>query len=81
MNLGFYIELERAEAVERAMPRHRAPQPRERRRTVPGRVTGKLSRQEALNRIARTHPRAALKILNAYGIGGRRPIPEVRGGQ
>jgi hypothetical protein len=75
MNLGFIVEQERQEAVERAMSRYRAIQ----RRTAAGRVTRGLSREEALNRIAKTHPRSAWKILNGYGLGNRNPVPERRG--
>jgi hypothetical protein len=75
--IGF--ALVQQEAADRAMARHRARQIREQRWTVAGRVTRGLSREEALNRIAKTHPRSAFKILNSYGLGNRRPVPEVRG--
>ena len=61
------------------MARHRIRQAREQCRTVPSRATRGLSRQEALKRIAKTHPRRALKILNGYRLGGRRRVPEISG--
>jgi hypothetical protein len=72
MRIGFFIEQERHEAVERAMSRYRAQEQRRFGRRP-------LSREEALNKIARTHPRSAWKILQGYGLGNRRPVPEVRG--
>ena len=83
MDIGWHlVELERQEAVERAMATFRKRNAvREQRRTSLGRGSRRISRQEALNRIAATHPRSALKLFNSYGLGGRRPIPETRGGQ
>ena len=76
MNLGTFIEMERQEAVERAMANYRANQGvRERRRTGLWRT---ISREEALNTIAKKNPRAALKLLHGYGIGVRTPAPELR---
>lgn len=54
MNLGTFIEMERQEAVERAMANYRANQGvRERRRTGLWRT---ISREEALNRSPRRTP-------------------------
>jgi hypothetical protein len=79
--LGFQIiERERQEAVDRAMVRYRAEKAREKaRRSGLGRGTRTMSREAALNRIAKTHPLSALKILNGYRLGGRKPVPERRG--
>ena len=79
MKLGLFIEAERAEALERAMRRYRARQARERRKAVSVRGARRLTRTEALNMIAEKNPRSALKLLNGMGLGGRRPIPEIRG--
>jgi hypothetical protein len=73
--IGF--EVVRQEAADRAMSRYRARQTREQRRF--GRGTRILSREEALSRIARTHPRSAWRILQGYGLGNRNPVPERRG--
>ena len=77
---GIGFEIVRQEAVERAMARYREQErrkaARERRTTTGG--GRQLTREDALNRIAKTHPRSALKILNGYRLGGRKPVPEVR---
>jgi hypothetical protein len=85
MNLGFSIgaalERERHEAYSRAMARFRSNQGvREKaRRPGLGRGTRILSREEAVAKIAKTHPRSALKLLAGYGIGRPKPVPERRG--
>jgi hypothetical protein len=83
------IEMERQEAVERAMARYRADQARKQRRgaarsttrakTGLGRGARTLSREEALAKIGQVSPRAALKILAGYGINRPTPLPERRG--
>ena len=77
MNLGFVIDqMERQEAVERAMARYRAQQARETRRSTTGGNTGlgrgarRISKEEAIAKIAKTHPRSAWKLLQAH-FGGR----------
>jgi len=75
MNIGTFIVMEREEALERAMAAQRARHAREQRGFGRGR---RISREEALNRIAKTHPRSAWKILQGYRLGGRRPVPERR---
>jgi hypothetical protein len=73
MNLGFHIVQQ--EAAERAMAAYRAKQAvREQRpATCLGRGARRLSREEAVEIIARKNPRAALKLLAGY-LGGARDI-------
>jgi len=79
------IEMERQEAVDRAMARYRADQARKQRRGTTRAKTGlgrggrTLSREEALAKIGQVSPRAALKILAGYGINRPTPLPERRG--
>jgi hypothetical protein len=77
MNIGFAIvDQERQEAYERAMSRFRAHQARDTRRgttrgaSVPGRGLRRISKEEAIAKIAKTHPRSALKLLHEH-FGGR----------
>jgi hypothetical protein len=84
MNLGIASEIIRQEAVERAMARYRASQAVERarqargeqRRITPrgstglGHGTRRISREEAVAKIAKTHPRSAWRLLQGY-FGGR----------
>jgi hypothetical protein len=72
LGLGFrIIELERQEAVDRAMARYRSQQAREQRRTTSrgnaglGRGARRISRQEAIALLMkRGHVRGALKLQN-----------------
>ena len=74
MNLGtFIVEQERQEAVERALARYKAEQSREQRRVLAGKRSAglgrgarRISREEALAKIAKTHPRSAWKLLQGY---------------
>jgi hypothetical protein len=77
MNIGWHIvEQERQEAAERAMSRYQANKAREQRRFTPrgtsglGRGTRRISKEEAIAKIAKTHPRSALKLLQQH-FGGR----------
>jgi hypothetical protein len=78
MNIGYFlVEQEIADkAVERAMAAHRARKAREQRRVTSrgntglGRGARRISREEAIAKIAKTHPRSALKLLNQH-FGGR----------
>jgi hypothetical protein len=74
------IELERQETVDRAMARYRAEKAREQvYRSGLGRGTRTMSREEAVAKIAKKSPRAALKLLAGYGINRPTPLPERRG--
>jgi hypothetical protein len=77
MNIGWWVnELEREEAAARALSRYRAEKAREQRRvtsrgtTTPGRGLRRISKEEAIAKIAKTHPRSALKLLHEH-FGGR----------
>jgi hypothetical protein len=68
------------EAAERALVRERARRARERRIPTSRKGTRRLSRPEAISMIAKRNPRAALKLLQGYGVGVRHPVPERRDG-
>jgi hypothetical protein len=80
MNLGLgfaIVELERQEAVDRAMARYRAQKAQKERRVTasprnaaPGRGLRSISKEEAIALIAKKHPRSALKLLHQH-FGGR----------
>jgi hypothetical protein len=70
------IELERQEAVERAMARYRAEKPREQRRSPARARAGwrSITRDEAIAIIGKRSPRGAFKLqsLGYTKPGGRR---------
>ena len=74
MSIGFQIVQQ--EAVERAMARYRANQAVREQRPATGLGHGarRISREEAVAKIAKTHPRSAWKLLAGYlnGVPARR---------